>query len=289
MARTVPSGEFYGASNPLLLMRRLKVHRRGFIAKCAALAFAAGIPNHLPEARVLPSEDRRGRISCCLFLDDTKIDHMQGLEVQGHPAKRYACNPLFVRKYFWEKTGLQLYGRSIVYNPERKLYQTFYLAQPNLSHWPNVRVGWIRKVGFVTLPAYAESGDGVHGKRPLRRDVPFDNINETNLLDLVSGKSYEPSVMYDPHDADPNRRYKAFIWDQNFELPLPGKLDYRRAKPSLSFPRGLLISQIIRDKSGKTIYEKRYNDYGIRVAFSPDGIHWKKHPGWAFRCYSDTG
>jgi hypothetical protein len=25
------------------------------------------------------------------------------------------------------------------------------------------------------------------------------------------------------------------------------------------------------------------------VAFSPDGIHWSKHPQWVFRCYSDTG
>src|SRR5262249_48800865 len=55
------------------------------------------------------------------------------------------------------------------------------------------------------------------------------------------------------------------------------------------FPRGLIISQLLRDESGKIAYERPYNDFGMMVAFSADGIHWKKHPDWVFRCYSDTG
>jgi hypothetical protein len=50
-----------------------------------------------------------------------------------------------------------------------------------------------------------------------------------------------------------------------------------------------LLSQLIRDQAGKIVYEQPYNDYGIMVAFSGDGIHWKKHPDWVFPCYSDTG
>jgi hypothetical protein len=225
----------------------------------------------------------------CLFLDDAHIDTAQGLETRGHAAKRFTGNPVMVRKYPWENTRLQLYGHDIVYNPERKLYQMFYLAQPNPKPWPNVRVGGEMKVGFVTLPAYAESTDGIHWERPLRSDVSFEGIAETNILDLHDGQSFEPAVLYDAQDPDPGRRYKAFIWDQVFQLPVEGKLDYRRAAPSLAFPRGLITDQLIRDASGKIIYEAPYNNYGMRVAFSADGIHWRKHPGWVFKCYSDTG
>jgi hypothetical protein len=261
----------------------MKVCRRGFLAGAAgALLSSSG-------ASGPPSGNRRGSMNRCLFLDDYHIDRMQDLEIRGHAARRYSGNPLFVKQFPWEKTRLQLYGRDVLYNPERKLYQMFYLAQPHGTHYPNVRVGGAMKTGVVTLPAYAESRDGLHWERPLRKDVPFENISETNLLDLNFGQSFEPSVFWDEHESGPEKRYKAFVWDQRYELPRPGKLDYRRAAPSLAFPRGLIISQLIRDESGKVIYEKPYDDFGIMVAFSADGIHWKKHPDWVFRCYSDTG
>ncbi len=267
----------------------MKVDRRSFMAGVAALASAPSIPRGFSAQTSPASADRRAPLQRCLFLDDAHIDQVQGLEVRGHPAKRYSGNPLMVKKYPWEKTRFQLYGRDIVYNSERKLYQMFYLAQPNPAPWPNVRVGGEKKVGFVTLPAYAESTDGIHWERPLRRDISFEGITETNILNLHDGQSFEPAVMFDRHDPDPSRRYKAFIWDQHFQLPVQGKLDYRRGAPSLSFPRGLITDQLIRDPAGKIIYEAPYNDYGMRVAFSADGINWKKHPGWVFKCYSDTG
>jgi len=257
----------------------MKVGRRDFLT-AAALAARAAALLPAPGAPGAPVEDSRGRMDRHLFLDDVHIDRLQGVERRGHPAKRYPGNPLFRKTFPWEKTRMQLYGRSVLYNPDRKLYQMFYLAQPNGPHYPNVRVGSVMKVGGATLPAYAESKDGIHWAKPLRRDVPFENFSETNLLDLNFGASFEPSVMWDEHDPDPSRRYKAFVWDQRYELPVAGKLDYRRAAPSLAFPRGLIISQLIRDDSGKVIYEKPYDDYGIMVAFSADGIHWRKHPDW---------
>jgi hypothetical protein len=225
----------------------------------------------------------------CLFLDSAHIDRAEGLEVRAHPAQPYGGNPLFVKKYPWEEAAIFLYGRSILYNSERKLYQMYYLAKPSWQHWPNLRIGGARKSGHATLPAYAESTDGIHWERPLRKDVSFNEIAETNLLDLHDGVSFEPSVIWEGHDPHPDRRYKAFVWDQQFQLPRPGKTDYRRAAPSLAFPRGLITDVLIRDDSGKIIYEEPYNNYGIRVAFSADGIRWKKHPGWVIPCYSDTG
>ena len=267
----------------------MTMDRRAFLTGCAALAAAPRMPRAFPVASTPAAAGRRAPMHRCLFLDDAHIDEALGLEWRGHPARRFAGNPLLEKKYPWENTRFQLYGHDIVYNSERKLYQMYYLAQPNAKPWPNVRVGGEKKVGFVTLPAYAESPDGIHWERPLRRDVSFEDIAETNILDLHDGQSFEPAVLYDPRDPDPGRRYKAFIWDQIFHLPVEGRLDYRRAAPSLAFPRGLLTHQLIRDSTGKIIYEEPYNNYGMRVAFSADGIRWRKHPGWVFKCYSDTG
>ncbi|MFN0172979.1 MAG: hypothetical protein ACKV22_41910 [Bryobacteraceae bacterium] len=46
----------------------------------------------------------------------------------------------------------------------------FYISTPSNSHYPNVKVGSDTRVGFVTLPSYAESMDGINWERPLRRD-----------------------------------------------------------------------------------------------------------------------
>ena len=235
------------------------------------------------------SEASDSRTSRHLFVDDAHVDRSLHVERRVHPAKRYPGNPLFVKEFPWEQTRLQLYGRCVLYDPQRKLYQMFYLAQPNSTHFPNIRVGDVTKTGTATLPAYAQSHDGIHWDRPLRKDVPFEGVPETNLLDLNFGQSFEPGMLWDAHDPDPDRRYKAFVWDQRYELPLSGTLDYRRAAPSLAFPRGLIQSMLIRNESGEIVFEQPYDDYGIMVAFSPDGIHWRKHPDWVFRCYSDTG
>ncbi|MEW6750465.1 MAG: hypothetical protein AB1505_05740 [Candidatus Latescibacterota bacterium] len=224
-----------------------------------------------------------------LFLDDVHLDRTDGVERRGHPARRYPGNPLFTRQFPWERSRLQLYGRCVLYNAESRLYQLYYLSQPGTSHHPNIRVGGQVKVGFATLPSYAQSPDGIHWERPLRPDVPFEDIPLTNLLDVTLGQSFEPGLLWDPDDPDPSRRYKAFVWDQRFSLPRPGKVQYRRAAPSLAFPRGLILSQQIVDEAGAVVWEEPYDDQGILVAFNADGIRWRKHPDWVLRCYSDTG
>ena len=56
----------------------------------------------------------------CLFLDDWHIASMEGLERRPHAAERYEGNPVTVKEFPWEQSRLQLYGRCIVYNEERK-------------------------------------------------------------------------------------------------------------------------------------------------------------------------
>ena len=223
-----------------------------------------------------------------LFLDDWHIARMQGLERCAHAAERYLGNPLIVKEFPWELGRLQLFNHSVVYNEERRLFQMFYMAQPVGSDHPNIRVGGNVKSGNATLPAYAESTDGIRWYRPLRSDVAFEDITQTNLLDLHMGQSYEPGILWDPHDPDPQRRYKALIWDQQYNVPVPGKLNYELRPMQGSRILTTAIRQIL-DDGGKVIFEELYNDWGLRVAFSHDGIHWTKYPGWVMWCYCDGG
>jgi hypothetical protein len=221
-----------------------------------------------------------GKPDRCLFLDARHIGRLDGLELRPHAAKRYAGNPLMTKKHPWENARQQLYGSCIVHNEQKRLLQLFYLAMPGRSHYPNAKVGGVAKVGHVTLPAYAESKDGIHWERPLRPDVPFNDIAETNLLDLHRGQSFEAGVLWDPHDPNPQRRYKALVWDQEFNMPAPGKVEYART------PQGVMMR--ILDGSGNVVYEEPHVAPGMRISFSADGIYWRNEPGLVFNCSSDT-
>ncbi|MEN8230018.1 MAG: hypothetical protein ABFS38_17795 [Bacteroidota bacterium] len=90
---------------------------------------------------------------------------------------------------------------------------------------------------------YATSTDGLVWERPNLGVVEFDGSTDNNIVLQNYGYHdlYSPSVIKDNADSDPDQRYKMIWWD---------------------FPLG----------------EKGYQDDGMCVAFSPDGIHWTKHP-----------
>ena len=117
--------------------------------------------------------------------------------------------------------------------------------------------------GHATLVAYAISKDGVQWEKPPLNQVSFDGSKETNL---VGPEMYNPegfSVLFEPDDADPQRRYKAFYWDHG-------------NGPTIVI-------------GGNEIYGPGPDD-GMHVAFSPDGVLWKvceKRP--VLNYSSDTG
>ncbi len=94
--------------------------------------------------------------------------------------------------------------------------------------------------------AYAESDDGMHWTKPNLGLHPYYEVNETNIVLIGApnayGDRYCNSVLVDERDPDPQRRYKMVYYDW---------------EPDDEQNRGA----------------------GMRVAFSPDGIHWTKHPG----------
>ena len=93
----------------------------------------------------------------------------------------------------------------------------------------------------VTL-CYATSKDGLTWTKPKLRLFDFNGDLDTNIVLVGNGGrsvNYGASVLFDPTDTKPGKRYKLAYWDftENEGLQTPG----------------------------------------LCVAFSPDGIHWKKH------------
>ena len=71
--------------------------------------------------------------------------------------------------------------------------------------------------------AYAESEDGLHWVKPTLRCRQFRGSLENNLVSSQCGRQ----VIYDPHEADPSRRYKS--------LKLRGSYE-RMVSPTPDFP-----------------------------------------------------
>ncbi|RKX31543.1 MAG: hypothetical protein DRP71_13305, partial [Verrucomicrobia bacterium] len=89
---------------------------------------------------------------------------------------------------------------------------------------------------------FATSVDCVSWDRPALGLHEFQGSRENNILLTNYGHHdlYSPSVIKDSRDPDPERRYKMIWWD---------------------FPLG----------------PQEYQDDGMCVAFSADGIHWTRH------------
>lgn len=108
---------------------------------------------------------------------------------------------------------------------------------------------WYQITGGGCSVAYAESTDGIAWAKPVLDLLTIKAIADRNLV-LTSSEHYGASVVVGPAGGDPARRYKMAYWS----IPAPGP-DTAGSKD----PRGA--------------------NGGMYVAFSPDGIHWKKESG----------
>ena len=225
-----------------------------------------------------------------LFLDDYHIARMDGLTRRGHQAEKHPANPVMVREHPWEGTRVQIYGRDVIYDPLLAKFRMYYIAQPRDEPHEHVRLNGRPMNGLVTLPAYAESRDGIHWIKPVLGQCTFDDNAGTNIMDFCRGQSFQGGVLYDPHDRSDARRYKMFYWDQRNQVLPEGRRQYQDADPDRAAGDFLGRSVRILDDQGEVIDEQPYLDFGMEVAFSSDGLHWCRHPeGPVIRCYSDTG
>ncbi len=167
-----------------------------------------------------------------LFVDDHDVLYRAGTRRVLNLPVRHAKNPLITEDKPWE---LAIGWTSVVRNPQSGKYQLWYQAYagkraPDKTH--------------ECVVCYAESDDGVTFTKPDLGLFDFNGDTHTNIVLIgsgVLGDRYCNSVIVDPRDPDPARRYKMAFTDWS------------------------------KDTDGSVWV-------GMHVAFSPDGVRWMKHP-----------
>lgn len=167
-----------------------------------------------------------------LLVDDGDVLYRSGTRRVLQPFERWKENPVVKgREKPWE---LAIGWISIHRQPDTGRYQLWYQAFSGDRAQDRTR---------RCVVCYAESADGIHFSKPELNLFEYNGGPGGNIVLLANGGQsdrYGASVVVDPLDADPARRYKMayfdFAKDQGQEYP------------------------------------------GLCVAFSPDGIHWTKHP-----------
>ncbi len=196
-----------------------------------------------------------------LFFDDLEIESIQNLTRVVNQPSKHPENPVLRREHPWEGFRVQVYG-TMIYDPDEKLFKAWYMNIPNTPKH-KITVAGQRRPGHATLLSYATSQDGVKWNKPVLNLIDYEGSTENNM---IAPELYNPegfSVLYEPHDPNPDRRYKAFYWEHGM---------------------GPLIVH-----KGEEIYGSGPKD-GMHVAFSPDGIHWKSYENNpVMKLGSDTG
>lgn len=163
------------------------------------------------------------------FVDDGGVEKRTGVYHTVHKAETLD-KPVIEPERPWEGGRLYIYG-SVYADPQSNELRMWYMSCSTAEQGSD----------HVLM---ATSKDGLDWNKPSLGIVEFKGSRDNNIVfDLHS-----PSVLFDPHEKDPARRYK------------------------------LLGSQKAKGKGYR----------GYDAAFSPDGLHWSYHPKNPALASSDT-
>ncbi|MEZ6128876.1 MAG: prolyl oligopeptidase family serine peptidase [Planctomycetaceae bacterium] len=205
---------------------------------------AAWILKQLPEsvaADSVPDHSRNAAESAAprtlLLVDDHHVLYRSGTKRVFHPSTINPTNPVIREDQPWE---MAIGWTSVLRHPETGKFMLWYQAYAG---------GRDARKSHKCVVCYAESEDGLTFTKPVLGIHDFDGqrselgmIKATNIVllgDNGYGDRYANSVLFEPTDPDPAKRYK------------------------------MLYTDFSQDDEG-------HEWPGFHAAFSPDGIHWTK-------------
>jgi hypothetical protein len=176
-----------------------------------------------------------------LFVDDHEVLYRPGARAVVHPLEKFTGNPVVTPdnpERPWEKS---IQWVSVYRDPKTGRMQMWYQAFANKE---------AKDKRFKSTVAHAESDDGITWVKPELTMVPYKDrgfdLPTSNIVLIGAangyGDRYANSVVVNPDERDPAKKYKMAYYDWN-----PGAGEEGVA--------------------------------GLCVAFSPDGIHWTKQGG----------
>jgi len=131
-----------------------------------------------------------------LFVDDSAISSSVLVSRRIHQPVKYG--PVLTPDRPWEGSSIVLYGTVLKEGDLFRIwYQTFNRFPPPKN----------------TYICYAESSDGIHWERPDIGAVEYNGSRNNNIVLQPPGRAIDsPSVIVDPDDPDPSRRYKLLVY-----------------------------------------------------------------------------
>lgn len=141
-----------------------------------------------------------------LFLDDEWIArHTYVWRTIGEP-KKIKNLPVMVPDQPWE--GTSVWPRTVIYDAGRGVFRLWYQTIKSQVASP--------EAGYV---CYAESKTGLVWEKPHLGQVEYRGTKANNIvlgnlggLHHGSGGMDSPSILHDPGEADPNRRFKLLVY-----------------------------------------------------------------------------
>ena len=176
-----------------------------------------------------------------LFVDDHEVLYRSGTKQVVHPLEKFNGNPVITPdnpERPWEKS---IQWVSVYRDPRTGKMQLWYQAYSGKG---------AEDKRFKSVVAYAESDDGITWVKPKLTLFPYltrgFDVQETNIVligaDHGYGDRYANSVVVNPGERDPAKKYKMAFYDWN------------GGEGAAGVP-------------------------GLCAAFSPDGIHWTRQGG----------
>ena len=140
---------------------------------------------------------------------------MQDVKRTVNQPIKHPKNPVLRREYPWEGFRVQVYG-TVIHDPATKLFKMWYMNIPEDGPGEDQRTGQARPGHATLASSYATSEDGVDWKKPELNIVDYEGSTANNMIgpDMYNPEGF--SVLYEPHDPDLARRYKAFYWDHGY-------------------------------------------------------------------------
>lgn len=206
-----------------------------------------------------------------LFVDQELVYEAKGVSFTLHPGRKVSREPLVKVDQPCEGWNLQMYG-SVLYDSDDKLFKMWYLgaASEYFSH---------------ETTFYATSRDGIHWDKSHQGTIQSNNGKPHNAVtDRLLA-----SVIKDPRDPDPARRYKmiCFRYDHGYcAMVSPDGLHWKEAAPGTILPISYIEDVICACWSEThqqyvAIFKQQMPVLGRRrrslwTSTSRDFLHWSK-------------
>ena len=173
--------------------------------------------------------------SAFLFIDDTWIDSLENVMKGVVPAEKISQEPLIGKDQPWEAEWLIGSYVNVIYDNEDDVFKMWYGVGKKLSEARGDQSDGL---------AYAVSKDGLNWEKPILNLFEDSGSTANNLVFPFFRWGAGTSVMKDPIETDPAKRYKMLFMFQSGDMIFAGIVQ------------------------------------PICVAYSTDGIHWDIPKNW---------